>query len=624
MLAIMSWAGGNLFKQYYQDELEYLRQLQQDFAQQYPEHAAELNLFGDEPELRRLMQGFSFLSAHTVAGIEQSGNALMHPLMHHFWPQLLRPTPACSLIEFRPQPGILQQSSEIPKGFLLKTAQGIEPACTFQTTAAVTVYPVTLKSLDVDGTGPRQARVTLTFEVFPATQLAHEKRGPLRLQILDTMPGGETAAMALTMALRRQLSHLHMKVFVGPQLEKVVDRRLNLQQLRPLGEHDEEALFPHKTEPVAQQRHLHEWLLFPAKYRTFGFYGLERLATLQALRQFTLELTLAVDPAKLSGLSVDAIRLHCVPTINLFPNTVRLHIGEGQQAEYLLPTDNKAPHSTQIYSVDGVTGSKRAGIAYQPFMSLQPHEWDNEKSSRYFLLREAPALVPHRLESNQAAPHDTLGADENIQEHRTLYYLRIVDGKGGPSTPEGILKVSVTSCNGMATRLLKAEQLSVPVSPLDAGILFGNIGEMSEPASVPAKQAPVWSGMRLMRRGIEQLTSLNALKQMLLYYAGESAHNTPFMQRLEAILAAFEGLSSAPEGHVLGSPPGFMQGQHYKLRLKATVVEASPQLELLGEALYRHLRALAPRGRCVRLSICTHAGEPLLEWAAAEGKRALM
>lgn len=609
-----------MFKKRFQDELEYLRSLQQGFAQQYPEHAAELNLFGDEPELRRLMQGFSFLSAHTVESIETSGSALLHPMMQYFWPQGLRPTPACGLIEFRPQPGILQQSSVIPRGFLLKTAPEVSQPCTFQTTAAVTVYPVTLQSAAVEGIGPQQTRVTLTFDIFPATKLAHEGRGPLRLQLLDATPAGE----ALALALRRQLTGLHLKVFVGPQLEKVVDRRLPVQQLRPLGMEEDEALFPHRTPQAAQQRHLQEWLLFPAKYRTFGFYGLERLATLQALRQFTLELTLDVDPAQLSGLNTEAIRLHCVPVINLFPNTVRVHTGETQQAEYLLPTDDKMPQHTQIYSVEGVSGSKRAGIVYHSFIAQQPHVWEDESPVRYFRLRETPALVPHRIEVTSAETRQFSRSEEETLEHRILHYLSIVDGRGAPTRPESILKVSLLACNGMATRLIKSEQLCVPISPLDAGILFNGVGELTLPASAPAELTKVWHGMRFLRRGHELLSSLAGLKQMLHYYAGQCLQNAPFRQRLEALLQPIQALHCEQEGHVLGSPPGFLQGHHHRLILREKVTDISPQLELMGEALYRHLRALAPRGRCVRLSVYTHAGEPLLEWTAAEGERDLM
>lgn len=609
-----------MFKRRYEDELEYLRSLQQDFAQQYPEAAAELNLFGDDPELRRLTQGFSFLAAHTLDVIEHVGDVLVHPMIQHVWPQTLRPTPACGLMEFKPQPGILQQANVIPRGFLLKTEPDVAYPCTFQTTASVTVYPVSLKALELEGRGPQQSRITLQFDIFPATQLAHEGRGPLRLQLVDRVPAGEVFAMAL----RRRLSALHLKVFVGPQLEKVVDRPVSVRQLRPLGMEEDEALLPHKTAQAMQQRHLHEWLIFPAKFRTFGFYGLERLATLQALRQFTLELTLDVDPAQLSGLTTEDVRLHCVPAINLFPNTVRVNAGDSSQAEYRLPTDHKTPESIQLYSVEGIRGSKRAGLTYHPFMAHLPHLGDDESSVRYFRVRETPALVPHRLGHRAATSSPPADAEDDFTEQRTLHYLSIVDGKGLPSKPERLLNISLTCCNGMATRFLKAEQLNVPLSSLDAGILLSGIGVLTEPASAPVELPLQWDGMRYFRRAAEQLRSLAELKQTLYVYAGTCLQHAPFLRRLEALLAALHEVRVVQEAHVLGVPPGLMSGHHHLLTLREGLVEVRPELELLGEALYRHLRALAPRGRCVRVSICAYEGTSLLEWATAEGERALM
>jgi type VI secretion system protein ImpG len=51
------------FHKYYQDELAYLRELGRDFARRHPAAARWLEESGTDPDVERLLEGFSFLTA---------------------------------------------------------------------------------------------------------------------------------------------------------------------------------------------------------------------------------------------------------------------------------------------------------------------------------------------------------------------------------------------------------------------------------------------------------------------------------------------------------------------------------------------------------------------------------
>lgn len=624
------------FKTRYQDELEALRALFGEFAHCYPEHAAKLELFGADPALRRLQQGFSFLTARVKGAIEQSPQQLLTQLVAPFWPQALRPTPSLCLVQFRPQSGILFAPYVIPRQTLLFSQPIQQQVCAFSTTAPLVVHPIILHSVKVEGLGPKQTQLELVLDVFPVSRLSDDSSSPLRFQVLGPLRD------ALTLALRRHVKSIQLKAFVGPQLEKVVDRRLPPYTLRPLGMEDEASLLLHDSPQALAQRHLHEWLIFPEQYHAFGIFGLKRLASLQALRQLSLTLLLEVDPAKLEGVGLEHFALQCEPAINLFPHELR--VGGTSRAEQLLRLEPATPGGLRIYSVDGVRGSRRAGLRYEPFMGRSLHTHDPESATRYFEVRVTPPLTETSSEavtgplgspSREHAPtSEQTSARETDWEADPLYYFSLLEGTGEPFQAEGPLKVQLTCSNGGLTRLLASKDLCVPGAQFEAGVSFSGIGELTVPTPSELETgelragkwetSELWEVMQRFRHGWDGVQSLPALRQTLRYYARGIRRQASVQSRLDSVLACLRQLAVVQEVHVLGVPPSALAGWHLQLRVSAREDCSEGALELLGEALFRQLVALSPRGTCVRLSLQQPDGALLYGWPAVEGQRPLM
>ena len=91
-----------MFNKYYQDELQFLRELGEEFAKANPSAAHYLSTTSRDPDVERMLEGFAFLSARVRQKLEDEFPELAHSLMRLLWPHYLRPVPSMAILEFQP------------------------------------------------------------------------------------------------------------------------------------------------------------------------------------------------------------------------------------------------------------------------------------------------------------------------------------------------------------------------------------------------------------------------------------------------------------------------------------------------------------------------------------------
>ncbi len=100
--------------------------------------------------------------------------------------------------------------------------------------------------------------------------------------------------------------------------------------------------------------------------------GLENITLPAGIPGFDIEVVLNQQWPSDLPVTDDALRLHCVPVINLFTLEADPLTVSGLESEYLLRPKRVQDGHTEIYSVDSVTGSGRSGSAeYVPFTSFR-------------------------------------------------------------------------------------------------------------------------------------------------------------------------------------------------------------------------------------------------------------
>src|SRR6516165_6746462 len=105
-----------MFNKYYESELAYLRELGRGYAQAHPGTAGFLAERSGDPDVERLLEGFAFIAAKVRERTDDAIPEVVHELADLVLPHYLRPIPATTIVQFRPQPRALRGAVPVPRG----------------------------------------------------------------------------------------------------------------------------------------------------------------------------------------------------------------------------------------------------------------------------------------------------------------------------------------------------------------------------------------------------------------------------------------------------------------------------------------------------------------------------
>src|SRR3954468_7850762 len=92
---------------YYERELQFIRQMAQEFARQYPAAAGRLLLEPNrsvDPHVERLIEAFALLAGRAQHKIDDEFPELTDSLLSVLYPHYLAPVPSLAVVQFVPDP----------------------------------------------------------------------------------------------------------------------------------------------------------------------------------------------------------------------------------------------------------------------------------------------------------------------------------------------------------------------------------------------------------------------------------------------------------------------------------------------------------------------------------------
>src|SRR5258708_2748711 len=191
-----------VYNKYYQDELSYLRELGKEFALANPEAAHFVGESSNDPEVERLLEGFSFLTARIRQKLDDEIPELTHSLVEMLWPHYLRPIPSMTIMQFEALPQAAKTVRPISRGTEVQSVPVDGTPCRFRTSYDVTLQPWSLESLSVRTDA--QPALKLRFRVADGVSLKKLGINELRLHL-----AGEAAvSRALYLCLCRYLKRI--------------------------------------------------------------------------------------------------------------------------------------------------------------------------------------------------------------------------------------------------------------------------------------------------------------------------------------------------------------------------------------------------------------------------------
>ena len=168
--------------QYYNLELQHLRETGAEFAREFPKIAARLGMHDLEvadPYVERLLEGVGFLAARVQLKLDAEFPRFTQALLEIVYPHYLAPTPSMLVAQLRPNANDpnLAGGPTVPRG---STVSGVltaddATACEFRTAHAVSLWPLEIVSASYFSFAP-----DLPLNALP---IAQRIKGGLRIRL---------------------------------------------------------------------------------------------------------------------------------------------------------------------------------------------------------------------------------------------------------------------------------------------------------------------------------------------------------------------------------------------------------------------------------------------------------
>ena len=423
--------------QYYNIELQHLREMGAEFAEEFPKIAARLGMDGLEvtdPYVERLIEGVGFLAARVHLKLDAEFPRFTQALLETVYPHYLAPTPSMLVAQCTPDPNepALAAGVIVPRGTTMQSVTGVDDvtACEFRTAQDVTLWPIEITSASYFSFAP-----DLPLNALPIGQRI---KGGVRLRLRATggLKCSQLALDRLTLYLtgRSDVANRLCELCLATGLGTLVlggkgtprsHQLLPAASIQPVGFSDREAVLPVTLRSFQGYRLLQEYFAFPQRFRFLELTGLRRaMADLDGPEMEIVVLFGRGDANLESIVDASNFALFCTPAINLFPKRAdRIHVTEGAFEYHVVP-DRTRPMDFEVYQVTEVVGHGVGADSeqeFRPFYATYSADAEHEHTA-YFTTRREPRLVT---------------ADQRRRGMRSSYigselFLGLVDSRQAP------------------------------------------------------------------------------------------------------------------------------------------------------------------------------------------------
>lgn len=374
-----------VFLDYYEEELQHIRELATEFSALHPNVARNLSMESvpcPDPYVERLLEGVAFLAARTRLKVDTESSRHVRDMIDTLYPDLAGPAPAMTMAEFVPGPqvDVMVNGHLVRRGTRLVSSlrEGMRTRCTYTTAQAVRMWPLRLLSVEYlqdkgalmqAGVAERAARGAVA-----GLRLRINRRGAGTLSelSLDSLPvffGAGQRGGAIFDAI--------FGFGVGAMARPADGKSVFTPIKRPamMGIDDDEGLFPRVRASFEGYRLLREYFLMPERFHFARLDGLSCAVKACTQVQTALEVVILLSRprAELSGISTVDFRLFATPLVNLFEhecNIVELRKG---RAAHPVHADRTRPKDFEIFRLlrvdDATVQGPQARIA--PLISVE-------------------------------------------------------------------------------------------------------------------------------------------------------------------------------------------------------------------------------------------------------------
>jgi type VI secretion system VasI/ImpG family protein len=339
---------------YYRNNLAYIRNLAMEFAAEFPKIAGRLGLREfecDDPYIERLLEGTAFLSARVEKKLDDGYKNFLEATLNSISPGVLYPVPSGAVLELN----LNYSNDKVRKGAILKTGAmfdanipTINTPCTFSTVEDTVLVPLVVSEAEY---------ITRTLSDFDIA----ERSGLAGLRIKLSRPAGVEINDAVkklvfyinlsdsgASRLLHQIMHETVSVYAGSG--KGSFRQLSGVNFDMPMVSGRELLCGGLKNSVRGLKLLQNFLSYPEFFRFFSMESTEGIFT-HIPDAVEILLVFKRREMSLSSVKSSAIRLNCVPVLNLFAKRSNRVMMGRELYEFHVAPDKSAPNDYEVVNI---------------------------------------------------------------------------------------------------------------------------------------------------------------------------------------------------------------------------------------------------------------------------------
>lgn len=583
------------FDQYYQDELAYLNEMGEAFADAYPKLAPFLAQKGHDPDVERLLEGFAFIAANIRQKLDDELPEITHGLHNLLWPNLLRPVPSVSIAQFTPIENALTNSAAIERGVQLDSIPVQDTVCKFKTTSEITLQPISINYIQAV---EKNNRSVLEVKFTLDSQLTCDQLIMESLQLF--LYGDVQSSFSLYQYMFRYLD----KVSVYGEDRDKHKFTLSNDVVKTAGLEDDEAMLEYENNSFSGYRLLQEYFSLPHKFLFMDVTELAKVSSFEGAKTFSLEFEFSQRFHEFMRINDDSLLLHCAPIINLFETEADPLRFDQSRTEYRLRPANSKQEHYEVYRINNVIAYAFGGkerLEYKPFVSFDNLNTGEKKEFNFYSEHKKPSVV--------GAGSDTylsfISADKKAYETEAL-----------------TVSIDLQCTNKNLPENLKVGDICVATGSSPEYATFKNIFPPTPSAAAPLHKDLQWQLISNISLNYMSLADIDTLRTILSTYNFHAANNRQAARSQELKLEAIESISISPVTRLVKGLP--VRGHEIELDLRSDPFGSEGEMFLFATILSRFFALCASVNSFSELVVNDLDKGEVYRWPKSTGQKYLI
>lgn len=557
---------------YYQDELQYLREVGPEFAKVHPQIARMLADRGSDPDVERLLEGVAFLCGRIRQKLDDELPEFTADLMSMLWPHYLRPIPSMTILELLPELEGMQAPLVVPARSEFASIPVDGTRCRFRSTWDVKIRPWVIRDAALETAAAKPVRLVLRLDTAPKAALADLELDQVRFHLA----GEPRTAFVLYMLL---LGHLdHVTISDGSTRHDRREEILPGTSVKPAGLDRADAVLDFPPHSFVGYRLIQEYFAFKERFLFFDLRGLDRAVNRLEL-EHTVEIAFTFNRRidSFPMVSRDNVRLHAVPLVNLFDHPADPIRMKNDRVQYLVQPSRTGladRRHAEVYSTDQVYGLRQTD-------QVQSHEFAPFFSFRHMSPQGAGTTTfyhTHRV-PNVVTGDPRQGTD--------TYVSFVTDAASREFPPDETISIELTCTNRELPTALRADDIREPTDSSPAGITFRNIVKPTSTIAPPMGRELHWRLISHMSLNYASLADADRFRQLLRVYDFQSAHDAQAAMAHQRMLEGIVSLKSSYRERMIRGAP--IRGLQIELELHEDHFAGEGDAFLFGNVIDRFL-----------------------------------